>query len=60
MKRFWKGLATIGVVASMCVPVIACGNDNAAKTEQEKVYAAYVAYAEESRLRGKNRRTAQP
>ena len=46
MKRFWKGLATIGVVASMCVPVIACGNDNAAKTEQEKVYAAYVAYAE--------------
>ena len=46
MKRFWKGLAAIGVVASMCVPVIACGNDNAAKTEQEKVYAAYVAYAE--------------
>ena len=47
MKKFWKGLVTFGLVASMCAPVIACGDTTTtSKTEQEKVYAAYVAYAE--------------
>ena len=47
MKKFMKGLATIGLAVTMCVPFAACGN-NTPKTEQRKVYEAYVAYAEAS------------
>ena len=47
MKKFMKGLAAIGLAVTMCVPFAACGN-NTPKTEQRKVYEAYVAYAEAS------------
>ena len=46
MKKFWKGLITFGLIAAMCVPFAACGKENTEKTGQEKVYEAYVAYAE--------------
>lgn len=47
MKKVMKGLAAIGLAVTMCVPFAACGN-NTPKTEQRKVYEAYVAYAEAS------------
>ncbi len=46
MKKFWKGLITFGLIAAMCVPFAACDKGNTEKTGQEKVYEAYVAYAE--------------
>lgn len=46
MKKLWMGLIAAGVIAAISVPVIVCVNKNNTKTEQEKVYAAYVVYAE--------------
>ena len=45
MKKLFKALAVIGVSAALCAPLAACGDDTA-KTEQEKIYDAYVVYAE--------------
>lgn len=45
MKKIFKALAVIGVSAALCAPLAACGDDTA-KTEQEKIYDAYVVYAE--------------
>lgn len=45
MKKLFKALAVIGVSAALCAPLAACGEDTA-KTEQEKIYDAYVVYAE--------------
>lgn len=45
MKKIFKALAVIGVSAALCAPLAACGEDTA-KTEQEKIYDAYVVYAE--------------
>lgn len=45
MKKLFKALAVIGVSAALCAPLAACGDDTA-KTEQEKIYDAYLVYAE--------------
>ena len=45
MKKLLKTLVTFGVAGAMCVTAFGCGG-NKQQTQQEKIYATYVAYAQ--------------
>ena len=45
MRNIWKALVALGLTAALSVPLAAC-SEPSAQTEQEEVYAAYVAYAQ--------------